>query len=203
MKNTIFLICGASGSGKSTVCDRICEEISKENICVVKEDWYYIPLKKDEDPATHNFDIPSSLDWETFVSDVKKLGNDEIVEAPIYDFVTHSRTGTQKVIPKKLIIVEGILLFTCDELRKLSKLLVYVKADQITCFLRRMKRDIKERGRTMESVEKQYTEQVYPAFKKFVEPSSEHANITLHNSKNDDYTGMEMLIEYVKLKFSN
>ena len=197
---SIYSICGPSGSGKSTVCEKICEGIK---VCVVKEDWYYIPLKEGEDPTTHNFDIPSSLDWEKFVSDVRKLKNGEEIEAPVYDFVTHSRTGTQKVIPEKLIIIEGILLFTCEELRNLSSLLIYVDADQITCFLRRKERDMKERGRTLESVEKQYKEQVYPAFKEFVEPSSKHANITIHNSKNDDYTGFDFIKECTKLKFGS
>lgn len=201
---TIFLICGASGSGKSTVCDKIIDEIGKENICVVKEDWYYIPLKEGEDATTHNFDIPSSLDWDNFVSDVEKLKNSDDgteVEAPVYDFVTHSRTGTQKVTSKKLIIIEGILLFTCEKLRDLSEYLVYVKANQYICFLRRMKRDVKERGRTIESVEKQYNEQVYPAYEQYVKPLSVHADVTVHNNKNDDYTGMKIIIEYVKLKF--
>lgn len=195
---TIYSICGPSGSGKSTVSDKV-KEIDPENVCIINEDSFYIPLEKDEDPSTHNFDDPKSIDWQLFNECVEELKNGKETVVPIYDFVTHSRVGSKKITPKKLILIEGILLFTCEQIRKYSSLLIYVDAEQVICFIRRMERDIKERGRTIESVIKQYTEQVLPAFKDYIEPSSRYANITIHNTLNNDYTGMETFIKLCKI----
>lgn len=202
MKPTIFLICGPSGSGKTTVCDKIFE-VDKENVSVLNEDSFYIPLLSGENPTSHNFDLPSSIDFSLMESCVEDLKNGKDAVVPIYDFVTHSRIGTKIICAKKFIVIEGILVFTREKLREYASLLIYVETNEFMCFLRRLKRDMAQRGRTFESVEKQYIEQVYPAFLEFVKPFSRYANLKLVNSTNEDYTGMDVIINMIKSNSKN
>lgn len=200
-KPIVILVCGPSGSGKSTVCEKIIKILTLLNACLVLEDWYYHSLPKGKDATKHNFDEPSAIELLLLVEHIKQLINGESVEAPIYDFVSHSRIGTQTVQPRRVIIVEGILLLTCEELRNLATLMVYVDANPITCFIRRKKRDMAERGRSSDDVDRQVVQQVYPAYEQYVKPSSTYANITVHNNKDDEYTGMTWFIEYFEMKY--
>lgn len=203
MNNQVIMfigICGPSGSGKSLLCEKI-KNLSEDDITILGEDRYYHSVKDGENPAEHNFDVPESIDFDLMVQDVEKLLNGESIDAPIYDFKIHKRKAeTDKIFPKKIIIVEGILIFTTEKLMNILNLKVYVEAEQLICYFRREERDVRERGRTIESVRYQYLKQVLPAFNKYVKPSSKLAQITIHNNEENNYDGMDALTTIVKYR---
>jgi len=165
-------IAGGSGSGKTTVARAILKEVGANRIAFLQHDAYYRDLK-DLPPiqrAAINFDHPNSLESELLIEHINMLKNWQTVHIPVYDFTTHTRTAeTIKIEPKKVIIVEGILIFVDPILRQMFDVKLFVDTDADLRFIRRLDRDITERGRTTESVIKQYLSTVRPMHLEFVE----------------------------------
>ena len=165
--------------GKSTLSSNISKEF-ENNITMISYDNYYknhSELSFDERKLL-NFDHPDSLDTELFIEHIKALKSGTSIEMPIYSFVTHLREkGTIQVVPKKVILVEGILLFENQKLRDLMDIKIFVDADPDIRFIRRLERDVNERGRSLDSVIEQYCTTVKPMHEQFVEPSKKYADI--------------------------
>jgi uridine kinase len=175
-------IAGGSGSGKTTVAQTILQRVGPDRISFLQHDAYYKDLSglPPAQRAEVNFDHPNSLDNELLISQILQLKRGEPVEVPIYDFSTHSRTDrTFKVQPRSVILVEGILIFAEVELREFFDVKIFVDTDSDLRFIRRLQRDILERGRTTESVIKQYLSTVRPMHLDFVEPSKRYADVII------------------------
>jgi uridine kinase len=175
-------IAGGSGSGKTTVAQEILNRVGTDRIAYLQHDSYYKDLAS-LPSSLHmniNFDHPNSLDTELLIKHVESLRDHQAVEVPIYDFATDSRTSqTYRVEPRGVILVEGVLIFAEPELRKLFDVKLYVDTDSDVRFIRRLHRDITERGRTTESVIKQYELTVRPMHLEFVEPSKRYADVII------------------------
>ena len=181
---TPFLIgiAGGTGSGKTTVANAIVTRVGAERIAILSHDSYYrdfVDLPKDI-LDRQNFDHPDSLESELLVRHLKALKQGMVVETPIYDFKVHRRASeTRRVEPRKVILVDGILIYAEPELRKIFDVKIYVDTDADIRLIRRLKRDIAERGRTVESVVKQYESTVRPMHLEFVEPSKRYADLII------------------------
>jgi uridine kinase len=179
---TPFLIgiAGGTGSGKTTVANAIAKRVGEERIAILSHDSYYrdfVDLPKDI-LDRQNFDHPDSLESELLVRHIKALKQGMVVETPIYDFRVHRRAAeTRRVEPRKVILVDGILIYAEPELRKLFDVRIYVDTDADIRLIRRLKRDLSERGRTVESVVTQYESTVRPMHMEFVEPSKRYADL--------------------------
>ena len=181
MKTIIIGIAGGTGSGKTTLTDRLKEKFS-ENISVVYHDNYYKRLDylTFEERKKVNYDSPDAYDTDLMVEDVKKLKEGKAVCCPVYDFTIHNRSDkTITIEPKRIIIIEGILVFQNEELRKLMDIKIFVDTDADERIMRRIKRDFRDRGRSFESVVTQYRNTVKPMHEKYVEPSKKFADILL------------------------
>lgn len=175
-------VAGGSGSGKTTVVRRIIESIGDDQVTVLEHDRYYRDRNdlRLEERAALNYDHPDSLETDLLVRHLHALRAGCAVEVPAYDFARHARQSvTELAEPRKAIIVEGILIFADAELRKLMDVKVFVDADDDTRFIRRLQRDIAERGRTVSSVIEQYLGTVKPMHLEFVEPSKRYADIII------------------------
>ena len=175
-------IAGGSGSGKTTVAQEILQRVGPDRIAYIQHDSYYKDLTglPPTQRAEVNFDHPNSLETELLIAHVEQLKRSQAIEVPIYDFSTHSRTErTFKVNPRGVIIVEGILIFADATLRELFDVKLFVDTDADIRLIRRMQRDITERGRTAESVIKQYQVTVRPMHLEFVEPSKRYADVII------------------------
>jgi uridine kinase len=175
-------IAGGSGSGKTTVAQTILQRVGPDRISFLQHDAYYKDLNGL--PPTQrievNFDHPNSLETELLTNHILKLKEGHPVEVPIYDFSNHSRTNrTYTVQPRGVILVEGILIFTEASLRDLFDVKLFVDTDSDLRFIRRLERDISERGRTLEMVIKQYLSTVRPMHLEFVEPSKRYADVII------------------------
>jgi len=181
---TPFLIglAGGTGSGKTTVANAIVKRVGEERIAILSHDSYYrdfVDLPKDI-LDRQNFDHPDSLESELLVRHLKALKQGMVVETPIYDFKVHRRAAeSRRVEPRKVILVDGILIFAEPELRKLFDVRIYVDTDADIRLIRRLKRDIAERGRSVESVVTQYESTVRPMHMEFVEPSKRYADLII------------------------
>lgn len=175
-------IAGGTGSGKTTIADYILETVGPEKIAFLPHDAYYrdqIDLTNEERSLV-NFDHPASLETELLIEHITNLRNQQTIHLPDYDFKTHSRTNkTIPINPQPIILIEGILILAEPELRKLFDLKIYVDTDADIRFIRRLKRDIEERGRTTESVIIQYLKTVRPMHLEFVEPSKRYASVII------------------------
>ena len=173
-------IAGGSGSGKTTVSQAIMQRAGRDNAVYIQHDSYYKDLS-DLPPAqraTTNFDHPNSLETELMVEHVRQLKAGHPVEVPSYDFTTHTRRKeSHRVEPRPVVIVEGILLFTEPRMRELCDLKLFVDTDADIRFIRRLERDLSERGRSLESVIQQYQATVRPMHLEFVEPSKRYADL--------------------------
>jgi len=181
-KSLVIGIAGGTGSGKTTVADYILKTVGPEKIAFLPHDAYYRELKdlSVEERAMVNFDHPSSLETELLIEHITQLKAGNSIELPKYDFKTHTRTPeTTTVDPQLILIVEGILLFAEPELRELFDLKIYVDTDADIRFIRRLRRDIEERGRTTQSVINQYIDTVRPMHLEFVEPSKRYASVII------------------------
>lgn len=178
----VIAIAGGSGSGKTTVANVILEKVGAHRIAYLPHDAYYRdlsnlpPLQR----AQVNFDHPESLETELLIEHIQTLKSWRPIELPVYDFTHHSRTEkTSRVNPQRVIIVEGILIFAEPRLRELFDVKIFVDTDPDLRFIRRLERDIAERGRSMETVVKQYLTTVRPMHLEFVEPSKRYADIII------------------------
>lgn len=178
----VIAIAGGTGSGKTTVAKVILERVGADRIAYIPHDAYYKDLK-DLPPAQRevvNYDHPQSLDTWMLIQHLKQLKAWQPIELPVYDFKTHTRTNrTIYIEPQPVIIVEGILIFADPELRELFDVKIYVDTDADIRFIRRLQRDITERGRTTESVIRQYLTTVRPMHMEFVEPSKQYADVII------------------------
>ncbi len=178
----IIGICGGTGSGKTTVARRILENVKDECVIFLQQDSYYRNLGDMPVELRHqiNFDHPDALDNDLFINHVKALRAGEAVEMPVYDFSTHSRKNeTIHIEPKPILILEGILIFVDAALRELMDIKIFVETADDLRFIRRLQRDVHERGRTVESVIKQYLDTVRPMHEQFVEPSKRFADVII------------------------
>jgi len=178
----IIGICGGTGSGKTTVANRILQSVSACEVVFIQQDSYYRNLK--DLPLDYrdiaNFDHPGALDNDLLVNHVRKLRAGEPIELPIYDFKTHMRlVETRQVDPKQIVIIEGILIFSEPRLLEHMDIKVFVDTPDDIRFIRRLRRDVAERGRTVESVIEQYLATVRPMHMQFVEPSKRHADVII------------------------
>lgn len=189
MDPLIIGVAGGSGSGKTTVVNHIIDRIGADNILLLQHDSYYrdlkhLPLKE---RIKQNFDHPSSLETELMIRHVKALMEGYQVEIPIYDFSKHIRKEETKLVdPKKIILIDGILIFAEKELRDLLDIKLYVDTDDDIRLLRRIQRDILERDRSLESVLSQYQKFVRPMHLEFVEPSKRYADIIIPRGGEND-----------------
>ena len=173
-------VAGGSGSGKTTVVRRIVDSLGPDQVTVVEHDRYYrnYPDLRLEERAALNYDHPNVLETDLLVHHLDALRGGHTVDAPAYDFTRYARLEqTDRLHPRRAIIVEGILILADAELRTRMDVKVFVDADDDTRFIRRLKRDVKERGRTLESVIDQYLGTVKPMHLEFVEPSKRYADI--------------------------
>lgn len=182
MNSLIIGVAGGSAAGKTTVVNHITEQIGRDNILILQHDSYYRDLKhlSPEKRKEQNFDHPSALETELMIRHIKALKEGYQVEIPIYDFTRHIRKEeTRLAKPKKVILIDGILIFVEKELRKLQDIKLYVDTDDDIRLLRRIKRDILERERNLESVLTQYKKYVRPMHLEFVEPSKRYADVII------------------------
>lgn len=180
--NLIIGICGGTGSGKTTVARSILEAVSTRDVVFIQQDSYYRNLK--DLPLDYrqlaNFDHPDALDNDLLVNHIRKLKAGEAVDLPIYDFRTHTRMiETTAIEPQPIVIVEGILIFADPRLLEQLDIKVFVDTPDDIRFIRRLHRDLAERGRTVESVIEQYLATVRPMHMQFVEPSKRHADVII------------------------
>ena len=182
MKPIIIGVAGGSGSGKTTVVQQIARSFSSEQVMVIQHDFYYrdqghLSLKE---RASLNYDHPDVLETGLLVYHLQELTAGRPVEIPIYNFATHSReNATKTVYPRKVVIVEGILILVDEALRDMMDIKVFVDTDADIRFIRRLNRDVAERERTVQSVIQQYLDTVKPMHEEFVEPSKRYAHIII------------------------
>lgn len=182
MEPLLIGIAGGTGSGKTTVARRIFESLKGVNVVVIQQDAYYVDLSHLtlEERKKINFDHPLAFDSELLIKHLKRLIKGQEIEKPIYSFTDYTRKKeTEKVLPRDIIILEGILVLEEEKIRDLLDIKIYVDADEDERFIRRLVRDTKERGRSMESVIEQYLNIVKPMFLQFVEPSKRYADIVI------------------------
>ena len=178
----IIGIAGGTGSGKSTLVKRLQEAFKNDDVATICHDFYYKahPELSYEERTQLNYDHPDAFDTWLMVEHIKALKEGKAVECPVYSFVEHNRTSeTLAVTPSKVIIVDGILIFENEELRNAMDIKVYVDTDADVRLARRILRDVRERGRSMESVISQYTTTVKPMHEQFVEPSKRYADVII------------------------
>jgi uridine kinase len=182
MNSFVIGVAGGSGSGKTTVVRRIVDSLGLEHVTLLQHDRYYRDRNdlRLEERAALNYDHPNSLETDLLVRHVRQLRSGKPVDVPQYDFTRHARLSeTETFQPRRALIVEGILVFTDAALRDLMDIKVFVDTDSDTRFIRRLQRDVAERGRTMESVIDQYLSTVRPMHLEFVEPSKRYADVII------------------------
>ena len=195
----IIGIAGGTGSGKSTLADNIRKEFAN-NITMLSHDYYYKSnshLSFDERKKL-NYDHPDAFDKDLLIEHLNKLKKGEVIYRPNYSFVTHLREEqTVEVIPKKVILLDGILIFENKELRDMMDIKIFVDTDADIRFIRRLVRDVSDRGRTLESVIEQYTTTVKPMHEQFVEPSKKYADIIVPEG-GYNHVALNMIIEKIR-----
>jgi len=193
-------VAGGTGSGKTTVARSILEAVGKERISLIEQDSYYrdIDWHSEGELLHHNFDHPAALDNDLMVSHLAALKAGHAVEVPLYDFVRHRRTPrTRRVEPQPVILVEGILIYVEPSLRELLDFKIYVDTDADLRLIRRLGRDMTERGRTVEDVLRQYMETVRPMHLEFVEPSKRWADVIIPEG-GENRVALEMVVARVE-----
>jgi uridine kinase len=193
-------VAGGSGSGKTTVARSILEAVGPERITLIQQDSYYrdVDWRSEAELLAHNFDHPSALDSDLMIAHLHALKAGHAVEVPIYDFVRHRRTArTRRVEPQPVVLVEGILIFVELALRDLLDFKIYVDTDADIRLIRRLGRDMSERGRTVQDVLRQYLETVRPMHLEFVEPSKRWADVIIPEG-GENRVALEMVIARVE-----
>ena len=195
----IFGICGPSCSGKTTVCLSIIKFITDRygegNVTIISQDSYYFGGNEDT-----NFDHPSSIDFNLLGKHIEKLKKGETIQSPVYDFTSHSRKNETKIIkPAKIIIVEGILIFSQEKIRDLFQYRIFINASPILMFVRRRNRDVNERGRTEKEVITRYLRDVEPSFHEFIEPAAKFSHLVLVNNEENQFIGLTILLDHITM----
>ncbi|MBP6062835.1 MAG: uridine kinase [Fusobacteriaceae bacterium] len=201
MKECIIIgVAGGSGSGKTTVANSLVKVFSREDAVLIEQDSYYREIShlKFEERALTNFDHPDSIEFELMKNQILDLKNGKEIEKPIYDFKTHSRKkNTELVHPSKIIIVEGILIFAVKEIRDLFDMKIFIDTDADEMLLRRIERDITERGRSFECIKNQYLTTVKPMYLEFCEPSKRYADIIVPRG-GENKVAIDMILARLK-----
>ncbi len=198
MSSFIIGVAGGSGSGKSTVTEHIVNAIGKNNVAVIMQDYYYKDLShlSPEDRKKINFDHPDAFDWELLREHIQNLYNGIPINMPTYDFTQNTRRKEfVQVIPAQVVVFEGIFALTDIDLRRMMALKIYVDTASDIRFIRRLQRDINERGRTVESVIRQYLDFVRPMHNQFIEQSKRTSHIIIPHGANK--AALEMIIARV------
>lgn len=196
-------VVGGSGSGKTTVAHAIAESVEGGAV-VLDQDAYYRDLAhlSLEERRRINFDHPDSIDTGLFVAHLEALAAGEPVDKPTYDFAAHTRAAeTVRIEPGRVVVVDGILLFVDPRLRRMFDLRIYVDVADDVRFIRRLLRDLTERGRSLESVIEQYLDTVRPMHLEFVEPSRRHADVIIPEG-GENRVGVEMILAHVQRELS-
>ena len=201
-KLTIIAIVGASASGKSlfaqTIYNELKDELGADSMTIITEDSYYrcqdhLPL---EERVKTNYDHPKAFEHELLAHHLFQLSEGNDIEVPIYDYVTHTRSSEVEVVkPSKVVLVEGILLLTDKQLRNRFDINIFMDTPLDICLIRRIKRDLEERGRDLESVTQQYQKTVRPMYYQYIEPSRNHADIVITKGGRN-----RMALELIKAK---
>ncbi|HZB42996.1 MAG TPA: uridine kinase [Ilumatobacter sp.] len=173
-------VAGGSNSGKTTIAERLAEVIGTEELTLIRLDSYYITMRDEpiEVRAAFNYDHPDAFDWDLLSQHLRRLTAGESVEVPVYDYTIYDRTGEYElVVPGKVVVVEGILVLWEPRLRGMLDLKVFVDTPADLRVIRRLQRDVAERGRTQESILEQYLTTVRPSHEQFIEPSKRYADV--------------------------
>ena len=184
----IIGIAGGTGSGKTTVVNQIIKQLPTDEVCVISQDSYYNQTYNlsYEERTKINFDHPRAIDFDLIVNHLRQLKSGETIEQPVYSFVTHNRTPDTVIThPRKVIIVEGILIFNNEALRDLFDIKIFVHADTDERLVRRVRRDITERGRDIDEVLNRYQDTLKPMHLQFIEPTKNFADIIIPNNKHN------------------
>lgn len=199
-KPVLILVAGGSASGKSTVVEEILEKAGLDDVLIIKHDDYYLDqthLPLDVRFLT-NYDHPSSLDNALLYEHLIKLLEGQAIDKPTYDFVNHNRAhNVEHVEPKPIIIVEGILILENEKIRELSSMNLFVELDDDTRFIRRMLRDMRERGRSLESIIAQYEKTVKPMYHKHIKPTKRYADVIIPNDRKHDIA-VDLIVTKIK-----
>src|ERR1700684_4603180 len=199
-KPLIIGICGGTGAGKTTITNRITQALSVADVIILEQDNYYkdfLDLSLAE-RTKQNFDHPDSSDTALLTEHLKKLRAGEAIERPIYDFTYYRRLPeTVRVEPRAATILEGILIFESKPLRELMDIKIFVDTDADLRFIRRLVRDIRDRGRTMEMVVEQYMNTVRPMHLEFVEPSKRYADVIIPEGGHND-VGIDLVTQKIR-----
>ena len=200
-KICVLGVAGGSASGKTTIIKKL-QDFFGEDIAVISHDAYYKahPEMSFEERSQLNYDHPDSFESDRMAEDVRKLIKGYAIDMPVYDYVNHNRSDeTVRVEPKTVIVMEGILILENKELRDLMDIKIFVDTDADERLMRRIKRDMIERGRSIESIIDQYSKTVKPMHEEFVEPSKKHADIIIPRG-GENTVGLDMLITYMTNK---
>lgn len=199
-KSVIIAVAGGSASGKTTVVDKIIEKFDSKDVTVIKHDDYY----KDqshmslEERYQVNYDHPFSLDNDLMYQDILTLIKGDSITKPTYDFEAHTRSDVTEVVnPTKIIILEGILIMEDERIRDLCDIKLFVEADDDLRFIRRLQRDMEERGRSLKSVIDQYLSTVKPMHFAFIKPTKRYADVIIPNDKDHD-VAVDLIITKIK-----
>lgn len=182
----IIGIAGGTGSGKTTVVDKILKQLPLDEVCVISQDSYYKATDNlsYEERTKINFDHPRAIDFDLLIKHLKALKKGRTIQQPMYSFVTHNRTkDSVKTHPRKVVIVEGILIFNSEELRDLFDIKIFVHAETDERLIRRVRRDISDRGRDIDEVLERYQNTLKPMHQQFIEPTKNHADIIIPNDR--------------------
>lgn len=196
----LILVAGGSASGKSTVVKEILDRAGLDDVLIIKHDDYYLdqsdlPL---EVRYLTNYDHPSSLDNDLLYKHLMTLLDGKSIDKPTYDFVNHTRSLlVEHVSPKPIIIVEGILILENEKIRELSNMNLFVELDDDTRFIRRLLRDMRERGRSLESIISQYETTVKPMFHKHIKPTKRYADVIIPNDRKHDIA-VDLIVTKIK-----
>jgi uridine kinase len=198
----ILGIAGGTGSGKTTVVTKIANNLPEENVTILPQDAYYkdnSDLSFDERKKI-NYDHPNSIDFNLFLEHIQSLRDGNPVKQPIYSYTTHSRSEDYKVVhPKEILIVEGILVFTNEELRKLCDIKIFVHTDADERLIRRIRRDITERGRDIKEVLNRYEKTLKPMHNQFIEPTMKYADMIVPVG-GENKVAIDVLVSMIKEK---
>lgn len=202
-KPVIIGVAGGSGSGKTTVCKKIYEYFSGKSIAMIEHDSYYRDQSdiSFEERLKTNYDHPLAFDTDLLVEHLKKLQNHESIEVPVYDYTRHTRSEeTIRIEPRDVIIVEGILILEDKRLRDLMDIKIYVDTDDDLRIIRRIERDMKERGRSLDSIINQYLSVVRKMHHQFIEPSKKYADVIIPEGGHNE-VAIDLVITKIRMIF--